>query len=89
LIFGSARGSFSRISVFPESESFTFCALPASSEVTGMCLCMLGNILDVGIEGTVQGGDVGSVCAVVQEDVGAFGAVERKDVVAVGVVCYG
>jgi len=41
-----------------ESESFTSCALPPSEEVTGLCLCMLGKVLDVGAEGTVQGGDV-------------------------------
>jgi len=39
LIFGSARESFSRLSVRPESESFTSCALPPSLEATGMCLC--------------------------------------------------
>jgi len=61
LIIGSARDSFSRISVVPESEMFPPCALPTSLEVTGMCFCMLGNILDAGAEGTVQGGDVGAL----------------------------
>jgi len=49
-----------------------------------MCLRSLGDILDVGGEGTVQGGDVGAVGTVVQKDVGAFGTVEQKDVVAAG-----
>jgi len=80
LMFGSARESFSRSLVLPESESFTSCALPPSLEVTGMCLCSLGNILDVGAEGTVRGGDVGAVGTVVQEDVRAFGTVVQKDV---------
>jgi len=86
LIFGSARESFSRLSVLPESEVFTFCALPPSLEVTGMCRCSLGNILDVGAEGTVQGGDVGAFGTVVQEDVRAVGTVVQKDVVAFGTV---
>jgi len=49
-----------------------------------MCLCTLGNILDVGAEGTVQGGDVWAVGTVVQKDVVAFGTVDQKDVVAFG-----
>jgi len=77
LIFGSARESFSRSSVLPESESVTSCALPPSLEVTGMCLCSLGNILGVGAEGSVLGGDVGAVGTVVQKDVGAFGTVAQ------------
>jgi len=51
-----------------------------------MCLCTLGNILDVGAEGTVQGGDVGAFGTVVQKDVGAFGTVDQKYVVAAGTV---
>jgi len=62
-----------------------------------MCLCSLGNILDVGAKGTVQGGDVGAVGTVFQKDVrafgtvvqkdsGTFGAVNQKDVVAAGTV---
>jgi len=51
-----------------------------------MSLCTLGNILGVGAEGTVQGGDVGAVGTFVQKDVGAFGTVDQKDVVAVGTV---
>jgi len=86
LIFGSARESFSRSLVLPERESFTSCALPPSLEVTGMCLCSLGNILDVGAEGTVQDGDVGAVGTVVQKDVGAFGTVVQRDTMAFGTV---
>jgi len=86
LIFGSARESFSRSSVLPESESFTSWPLPPSLEVTGMCLCSLGKILDVGAEGTVQGGDVGAVGTVVRKDVVAVGTVAQKDVVAAGAV---
>jgi len=70
----------------PESGIFTSCALPPSKEVTGMCLCMLRNILDVRVEGTVQGGDVGAVGTFVQKDVGAFGTVKQRDVVAAGTV---
>jgi len=51
-----------------------------------MCLCSLGNILDLGVEGTGQGGDVGAVETVVQNDVGAFCTVDQKDVVAFGTV---
>jgi len=86
LIFGSAKESFSRILVMPEGESFTSCALPPSLGVTGMCLCTLGNILDVRAEGNVQDGDVGAVGTVVQKDVGAFGTVDQKEVVAAGTV---
>jgi len=85
-IFGSASESFSRLLVLAESESFTSCALPPSLKVTGMCVCTLGNILGVGVEGTVQGGDVGAFGTVVQNDVGAFGTVDHKDVVAAGTV---
>jgi len=46
-----------------------------------MCWCSVRNILDVGAEGTVQGGDVEAVGTVVQKDVGAFGTVDQKDVV--------
>jgi len=86
LILGSASESFSRSLVLPESESVTSCALTPSLEVTGMCLCSLGNILDVGADGTVQGGDVGAVGTVVQKDVGAFGTVVQRDVMAFGTV---
>jgi len=86
LIFGSARESFSRLSVLPESESSTSCAPPPPLELTGMCLCSLGNILDVGAEGAVRGGDVEVVGTVVQKDVEAFGTVDQKDVVAAGTV---
>jgi len=86
LIFGSARELLHRSSVVPESESFNSCALPPSLEVTGMCLSSLGNILDVGFDGTVQGGHVVAVCTVVQKDVGDFGTVEQKEVVAAGTV---
>jgi len=51
-----------------------------------MCMCSLGNILDVGAEGNVKVGDVGAVGTVVQKDVGAYGTVNQKDVVAAGTV---
>jgi len=86
LIFTFARELYPRSSVLPESESFTSCALPPSLEVTGMCRSSLGNILDVGTDGCVRGGDVGAVGTVVQKDVGAFDTVEQKDVVAAGTV---
>jgi len=86
LVFGSTRASFSRLTVLPDCESFTSCALPPSLELTGMYLCSLRNILDVGAEGTVQGGDVGAFGTVVQKDVGAFATVDQKDVVAEGTV---
>jgi len=86
LFFGSARESFSRLSVLPESDTFTSCTLPAPLDVKGRCLCTLGNILDVGAEGSVQGGDMGAVDTVVQKDVGAFGNVDQNDVVAFGTV---
>jgi len=86
LNFLSVRESFSRLSVLPDSDSSTSCALPPSLEVKGMCLYSLGNILDVGAEDTVQAGDVGAVGTVVQKDVGAFGTVDQKEVVAVGTV---
>jgi len=47
---------------------------------------MLGNILDVGAEGTVQDGDVGAVSTVDQKDVGDFCNVKQKDVPAAGSV---
>jgi len=46
----------------------------------------VGNILEVGADGTVPGGDVGAVGIVEQKDVGAFDTVEQKDVVAAGTV---
>jgi len=49
-MFGSDRESFFWMSVMPESKSFTSCALPPSKEVKEMCLCMLGNIQDVGAQ---------------------------------------
>jgi len=49
-------------------------------------LCSLGNILDVGAEGTVQGGDVGAFGTVAQGGVMAFGTVDQKDVVAAGTI---
>jgi len=74
------------MSVVPEGESFTSCALPPALKVKGMCFCMMGNILDVGAGGTFQGGDVGAVGTVVQKDVWAFDTVDPKDVVAAGSV---
>jgi len=46
----------------------------------------MGNILHVGAESTVQGGDMGAVGTVVQNVVWAFDTVEQKDVVAAGCV---
>jgi len=42
-----------------------------------MCFCTLGNILCVGAEGTVQGGEVGAVGAVVQKYLRAFVTIGR------------
>jgi len=79
LIFGFARNLFFRISVVPGSAIFTYRALPASLEVTGMCFFKLGKILIVRAEGTIPGGDVEASGTVVQIDVGAFGSVEQKE----------
>jgi len=86
LNFVSARESFSRLSVLPKRGSFTSCAIPPSLQVTGMCFCTLGNILDVGAEGTVQGGDVGAVGTVVQKRRGGLWHQDQNDVVAAGTV---
>jgi len=78
LIFGFARESFSRSLVLPESEIFASGALPPPLEVSGLCLCSLRNTLDVGAEGTVQGGDVGAFCTVDQKDVVPAGTVQKS-----------